>query len=256
MADPQTHFIRVQKFYQKVGKRAKIDPETGEKMTGPDGKFIFVQEVEDWCMYSPLHSPQNTAVPDRIRFLMPKADKDLTDDDAEGMKYQFQKARWAQIEPAYLAWKSGHELPINGTPLAAWAGVSDEQAEVFRQNAISSVEDIAALGEAAMGRIRLPNVRELVKLAQMFVANKDQSAAAEREAVRDEKIADLAASNAELAEKLEAAMALLADRRPVAAEGDEEVSQLRAALERQGIAYDKRFGADRLRELLNAQEAA
>lgn len=245
-------FIRVNKFFQKLGNVAQRDPETGERLLDKDGKLVFKKELEDWVSYSPIHSSQFTAVPSRVRHLKPKDDLDLTDEDAEGMKHSFTKARWQQIEPAYKAWKAGHELPATGTPLAAWAGIAEEQAEILRMAGFRSVEEVAGMGEGVAGRVRIPDIRGIIKMAQMFVAAADQNKAAEIAAAADERVT-------RLEEQLAAALELLNERKPVvsptAAEGEEEIVQLRAECDRLGIKYHHKHGADSLRELLNAEAA-
>jgi hypothetical protein len=155
---------------------------------------------------------------------------------------------WATIEPAYLAWKEGREVPLNGTPLAAWPGVTPEQAEVFRLAGIRSVEQVRDLTDSLRAKVRLPNTRELQDLAKLYLENTGVAAAAEREAAKDRQIADMA-------ERMEAMEALLKDAMAPKSEVDDEVADLRAQLDAKGIPYHHKAGAAKLRELLT-QEAA
>jgi hypothetical protein len=155
---------------------------------------------------------------------------------------------WATIEPAYLAWKEGREVPLNGTPLAAWPGVTPEQAEVFRLAGIRSVEQVRDLTDSLRAKVRLPNTRELQDLAKLYLENTGVAAAAEREAAKDRQIADMA-------ERMEAMEALLKDAMTPKPEVDAEVTELRAQLDAKGIPYHHKAGAAKLRELLT-QEAA
>ena len=41
-------------------------------------------------------------------------------------------ARWNTIKPAYDAWKNGQSMPDRGTPLGAWSGISQDQAEALK----------------------------------------------------------------------------------------------------------------------------
>jgi len=82
------------------------------------------------------------------------------------------RSQWAQIEPAYTAWKQGQELPENGTPLSAWSGLTPEQADVMRAVGLKTVEAVADMGEALLMRPPLPNLREIKRLAGAFIAGR------------------------------------------------------------------------------------
>ncbi|WP_189350074.1 hypothetical protein [Mesorhizobium sp. M1E.F.Ca.ET.045.02.1.1] len=139
--------------------------------------------------YSPSHSPLNTRTTERVRHLLP--DPSLMGEDQDGEKLRFMTARWNQIEPAYEAFKAGREIPLNGTALAAWSGVTPEQAEVLRTAGIRTVEEVRDLPDGQLDRVRLPNMRDLRKQAGLFLANSDAAKAAEREAAKDAQIAEL-----------------------------------------------------------------
>ncbi|WDR03625.1 hypothetical protein PSQ19_06025 [Devosia algicola] len=83
-------------------------------------------------------------------------------------------------------------------------------------------------------------------LARLYLENSGAAAAAEREAAKDRKIA-------EMQERMEAMEAMLqGTTKPV----DDEVIALRAELDAKGISYHHKAGAAKLRELLDNQEAA
>lgn len=82
-------------------------------------------------------------------------------------------ARWDAIKPRYDAWKTGNELPIQGTPLAAWNGVTPEQAEILKASNIRTVEEIAELNDATRARIPLPGLQDLIGSAKRYVASSD-----------------------------------------------------------------------------------
>lgn len=82
-------------------------------------------------------------------------------------------ARWDAIKPRYEAWKTGNELPIQGTPLAAWNGVTPEQAEILKASNIRTVEEIAELNDATRARIPLPGLQDLIQSAKRYVASSD-----------------------------------------------------------------------------------
>lgn len=110
----------------------------------------------------------------------------LNDRDKSAPTYIAMHARWSVVGPAYEAWKQGSEVPENGTPLAAWSGVSAEQAKLLRNMGIYTVEDVRDASESAILRIPMPNARRLPQLAAEYlkgadVAAKDAEMAAMRE---------------------------------------------------------------------------
>jgi isopentenyl diphosphate isomerase/L-lactate dehydrogenase-like FMN-dependent dehydrogenase len=82
------------------------------------------------------------------------------------------------IKLHYEAWLAGREVPETGTPLAAWNGVSTEQAEILRVKGIKTVEDVAGMGDAIMNGIPLPGLVALKQSAARFLASADSSKAA------------------------------------------------------------------------------
>lgn len=206
MAD-NAPLIRVMGFktsYEKLP--VKGDPLTekcdhkGYKIDA-SGRRLMELQAEDWVTYSPSHSPLNTKTTERVRILIPDPEK--MGDDQDGEKLRFMTARWNQIEPAYLAFKNGQEIPINGTPLAAWAGVTPEMADVLRSAGIRTVEEVRDLTDGQLEKVRLPNMREMRKQAGLFLANSDAALAAERESAKDAQIAALLERQAAMEAMLE-----------------------------------------------------
>lgn len=206
MAD-NAPLIRVMGFktsYEKLPVRG--DPVTekcdakGYKIDA-SGRRLMELQAEDWVTYSPSHSPLNTKTTERVRILVPDPDK--MGDDQDGEKLRFMTARWSQIEPAYLAFKNGQEIPISGTALAAWAGVTPEMADVLRTAGIRTVEEVRDLTDGQIEKVRLPNMREMRKQAGLFLANSDAAMAAEREASKDAQIAALLERQAAMEAMLE-----------------------------------------------------
>lgn len=169
----------------------------------PKGNRVKTLQEEHWVSYSPAHSPLNTATTERVRHMVP--DESRMGDDTDGEKLRFMTHRWAQIEPAYLAFKDGRDIPLDGTPLAAWSGIMPEQAEVLRQSGIRTVEEVSKLAESQLERIRLPNMRDLRAQAKLFLENSDKAQAAQRESEKDAIIA-------EMSERMAAMEALLEER--------------------------------------------
>lgn len=163
----------------------------------------LMDRAVDWVTYAPLHMAAYTQITDRVESLRPNSDRVKNDDD--GKKIQFLTWRWEMIERVYKSWKDGHEIPLDGTPLAAWAGLSAGQADVFRTMQIKTVEQIATMPDSIMGRISLPGVRDIQKQAKAYLASIEKTVEANR-------LTELEAQNAALSERLDAAMALLEEQ--------------------------------------------
>ncbi|RWH32482.1 hypothetical protein [Mesorhizobium sp.] len=191
-AQPLIRVIGFKTSYEKLPVkgdpvREKCDTK-GYKLDASNRRILELQP-EDWVTYSPSHSPLNTRTTERVRHLLP--DPSLMGEDQDGEKLRFMTARWSQIGSAYEAFKAGREIPLNGTALAAWSGVTPEQAEVLRTAGIRTVEEVRDLPDGQLDRVRLPNMRDLRKQAGLFLANSDAAKAAEREAAKDAQIAEL-----------------------------------------------------------------
>ncbi|NKL37490.1 hypothetical protein GFL49_27745 [Rhizobium leguminosarum bv. viciae] len=216
------------------------------------GKRVMENVAVDWATYAPAHSPMGANTTERIRHLKPTQEI-IDGENAE--KTRFMLARWSAIEPAYEAWKKGHELPINGTPLAHWPGVSAAMAGELRKYNVLTVENVRDLAETQLERIRLPNMRELRNSAKAFLDNMRNAEAAEREVERDNEVANLRLMLEEQNEKLAAAMALLEEKtNPTASVPENDIEALRAKLDAKGVKYHHKAGVETLRALL--QEAA
>ncbi|MEQ9634604.1 MAG: hypothetical protein RLW68_00820 [Devosia marina] len=218
---------------------------TGFRQTyGADGKPI------DWVKWVPIHSPQTMGNEDRVDHMNPENIKGR-DGANQSEKVAYMTAIWKDIEPAYTAWREGREIPLNGTPLAAWPGITPEQAEIFRLTGIRTVEAVRDMTELQRAKVRLPNSRDLQELAKAFLENSDAAKAAQREAEKDRQIADMA-------ERMAAMEAMLEQAMKPGVEPDDETEALRAECDAKGIKYHHKAGPAKLRELLsdNEQEAA
>lgn len=85
---------------------------------------------------------------------------------------------WEVVRPHYEAWKSGQDVPENGTPLAAWAGIRPEQIAVLRQFDIKTVEDLAALTDSILSRPGMTGLRSVRDAAVAWEKSKDTRAVA------------------------------------------------------------------------------
>lgn len=231
----------------------------GFKLDG-NGRRIMDKVAVHRVIYSPAHSPLNTAIEERVKHIQ------VTPEMLEGeetQKLTLMKLRWEQIAPEYDAWLTGNTAPTKGVPLSAWAGVTAEMAEILRRFTIASVEGIASLSEGQMEKIPLPDMRGLRNHARIYLESREAADIAQREADREEKIAALEIALAEQREasieqklRLESAMKLLEDRaasdQSAASPGPaDEVSRLKAELDRLGVGYHPRHGLEKLRSLLD-----
>jgi len=252
-------FLKVLGFrttYDKIP--VKGDPlndtvdEKGFKLNAAGKRVMEVTETH-WVKFAPLGGTSSTINEERIRHIeVTPAMLDQEPDD----KLENMKLKWAAIEPEYEAWKSGHQMPVNGTPLGAWAGMTAEKAEVLRRVGIRTVEDVAYLSETQMEKIQLPHMRVMRREAVLFLENRGAADSAAREVERDREVANQALQIADLNEKLQAAMELLEKATNPQQDAADELSSLRAELDRRGIKYHHKAGVDTLRGLLNEQQAA
>lgn len=97
--------------------------------------------------------------------------------------------RAAFVRPRYEAWKKGQEMPVTGTPLAAWNGVTPEQAAVLKAAGIRTVEEVAAINDSVRAGIKLPNLMALVDAARRWVAASDTRQFAASMAEKDHQLA-------------------------------------------------------------------
>lgn len=118
--------------------------------------------------------------------------------DPDDVASNLARERWLFIEKHYNAWKSGQEAPEHGTPLAAWPGISAEQAEVMRTAGLRSVEDIASATDSVINRIQLPGVRDIQNAAKLFLDSLDTQRTADELARKDQQIAALSEQLEEL----------------------------------------------------------
>ena len=126
---------------------------------------------------------------ERISRIMPP---EVIENDEGGLKLAALRSQWAQIEPAYAAWKSGHEIPETGTPLGAWPAIDNAQAEALKGVGIKTIEDVANATENLLAKPPLPHMRELQRQAKTFLEGADKAAqAAEIAALKEQNAAML-----------------------------------------------------------------
>lgn len=150
---------------------------------GFKAEYLVDGRQVDWVEIAPSgEAYERTHTWHRIKDLMPP--KNVDEVRANSPAFMVLKARWAQIGPRYEAWKQGMELPESGTPLAAWAGVTQEQAQVLTRMGLMTVESVRDMSESAIVRLPFPNARKLPKLAADFLSSKG-------EAQKDAQIAEM-----------------------------------------------------------------
>lgn len=157
----------------------------------PDGEKRQVDMVK-YTYVGQGNFSQQVAPVSRLSKVLPLAGNE------DNMAVVMANERWRQIEPTYRAWKEGQELPEHGTPLGAWPGITQEQAEILRTNGFRSVEDFAEANGAAMARINLPNRSQLHQMAKAYLASQDTVKAAADMKAKDDKIAALEEQMAEM----------------------------------------------------------
>lgn len=158
----------------------------------------------DMIAYGPLGGGDKTIVPATVSSLLDR----LQDIGSAGnnIAVQMAHARADFIRPRYEAWKKGQEVPLNGTPLAAWNGVTLEEATILRTAGFKTVEDVAGMTEGHITSIKLPSLRQKKKQAEHFIASADQTRVAAQLAEKDEQVAALKAENADRDEQIRALM--------------------------------------------------
>lgn len=161
--------IRIVKFWTTYRKR--------------NGETVPVDMVE-YCAPGMAQRATTTAIVSQLA----KVREDI---DADNPAYLIARERWAAIGPAYEAWKKGHEVPVDGTPLAAWPGVTAEQADVLRSFGMRTVEEIAQATDSIIARVQLPGMREMQTQARAYLDSADQVRVSEDLARKDRELAEL-----------------------------------------------------------------
>lgn len=95
--------------------------------------------------------------------------KGLSEREQQGEAMQMLVGRWSIVEPAYEAWKSGMEIPDNGTPLGAWSAVTPGQVKILQSMNIKTVEAVRDMDGATLKACRWPNSDRLPGLADDYL---------------------------------------------------------------------------------------
>jgi len=185
-------------FYTKVTRGPN-------KPDGTPGDIIKSEDLPDhWVKYTNRAAPQSMATEERIRHMDPENLKIRSGADA-GQKADFFNYRWAQIKPAFDAWLNGQQMPAYGIPISAWPALQPEQIAAFQAAGIRSIEDVRDLHDSQFGSVKLPNIRDLKRLAASYLEGLDANKAAQAQEAMQSQINGLQ-------EQLAAAMALLEEQ--------------------------------------------
>jgi hypothetical protein len=248
--------IRVKRFWTEIEPVQERKPRQNPLVPGePIGelKNSEVHWVEYATRFNEQGQPTATNV-DRVRALDP-ARLHFDPNQGGGEKEMMFVSRWEIIGPAYEAWKEGRDAPQNGTPLDLWPGLTMEQAEIFRIAGIRSIEAVRDMDSNDLNKVNLPNASDFKKKAALFLENSDVAEAAAREMAKDQKIADMERTAADMAERMAAMEEMLKNAMLSKAEPEDDIEDLRAQLDEKGITYHHKAGAAKLRELLSGQAA-
>lgn len=188
-----------------LGFRQTLYTQRGpRKPDGSPGEVIAENVPDYWVKYVNRNMPQSTATEDRMRHMDP-ANAKFADGAESSEKLQFLQHRWDQIKPAFDAWLSGQAIPEYGIPLSAWPALNAEQVKMFLASGVKCIEDVRDLTEGQLAKIRLPNVRDLKRMAAAYIDGLGNKEVADKLAAQQTEIAGLK-------EQLEAAMQLLREQ--------------------------------------------
>lgn len=174
----ETIRIDVERFFTKYTP----DPSDPAKMVGVD-----------YCSYGPFGALDRSKTVERVSRLSAVQ----ADGDSDNLAVQMARVRWECIKPKYEAWKEGKEVPVNGTPLAAWNLLQVEDADILRTHRIFTVEDVAALSDSLLQRIAIPNGRSIVEQAKLFLKSADTNRVSAEMMRMSERMAQMEAELAE-----------------------------------------------------------
>jgi hypothetical protein len=151
---------------------------------GPDG----LPKGVDMVMYAPIgHADKTTLVEAVSRLGKLHPIEMAADNPAVAMAHDI----WNIIKPSYDAWKHGQKLPEVGTPLAAWPGVSSDQADALKIMGVRSVEEFANASDGVINSVPFPGARELKIAAGQFLKSADRQAITNDLKQKDGEIATL-----------------------------------------------------------------
>lgn len=201
MAEQLSIFIK--KFWTEY--KPELKPKIIQEQ-GPGGVMLNKEVMEptgelravDWVAYAPIGSIQKTLCTEAISRL--SAVVPMEGRAAQNPAVKMAHDRWNAIRPAYEAWKKGQEVPVDGTPLAVWAGVNPELADLFRMKGVRTVEQVAGLTDTHRQSMGIPGLHDIIENAKRWLMAKDKNVVTSALEKKDAEIAELKAQMAELIE--------------------------------------------------------
>lgn len=111
--------------------------------------------------------------------------------------------QWVEsFERQYKAWREGHELPREGTPVMTWPAVSKEQSVRLRALGFTVIEDVAQVPDSGLAIIGLDG-RYLRDLARNWInESKDKGITSKELADANAKLSDQAILIAKMQEQI------------------------------------------------------
>ncbi len=114
---------------------------------------------------------------------------------------------------AYEAWKQGHEVPLNGTDLKNWPGVTPAQLKTCHAATVRTIEDLAAANADTTRKLGMGGIA-LVEKAKAYLGSADANKAAEEVAALKVQMESMQASIEKKDRQIEDLMEKLDDDKP------------------------------------------
>ena len=144
-------------------------------MTAPDDRdAISVFPQRFYVRYVPK-AGEPGEVDEQHRLVYVKAGHNGASTDVAISVLRKDQMLWPRMEKAYEAWLKGQEAPEDGTPIGAWPGCMQEQAERLRALNLRTVEAVANMTDADMDRVGM-GARRLRDDARAYIAAKADTA--------------------------------------------------------------------------------
>lgn len=192
----------------------------------PDGNGGFSSiDMVEYCAVGKANMATTVATVASLSKLLPFEPGD------DNMAIMMAHARWNSIKPQYDAWKEGREAPIDGTALAAWPGITSDQAEFLRNLGIRTVEEIADASDSIITKIPFPGARELRSSAQAFLKAADKTRVAS-------ELTALTEQNRSLQEQLEDMKQIVLDMQAAQQGGEKPARNGKARRAAEPVAED------------------
>lgn len=113
---------------------------------------------------------------------------------------------WEYVRPVYEKWQKDNVITTEGHPLEAWPLITKGQIKVCKSLGLRSVEDVAGATDSVREKFGM-GFLELRSQAKAFLANKADSATANRIADLEAKLAAVVKDNEEARATIDALMA-------------------------------------------------